>query len=76
MAKTAEVERDGARVTIRVECGEVYEAMALYDELNAIAAAPVVMLVTELTSLGHLDLAARRRSWLRARREGEKRARR
>jgi hypothetical protein len=35
MAKTAEVERDGTRVTIRVQCTEVYEAMHLYDQLNA-----------------------------------------
>lgn len=35
MAKTAEVERDGVWVTIRVQCSEIYEAMALYDELNA-----------------------------------------
>jgi hypothetical protein len=34
MAKQAEISRDGARVTITVQCSEVYEAMQLYDELN------------------------------------------
>jgi hypothetical protein len=34
MTKKAEVRRDGARVTITVQCSEIYEAMRLYDELN------------------------------------------
>lgn len=33
-----------------------------YSDFGSPHAAPVVMLVTELTSLGHLDLAARARN--------------
>jgi hypothetical protein len=34
MTKQAEVSRQDDVVTIAIHCGEIYEAMQLYDELN------------------------------------------
>ena len=50
MGKKAEIERDGDRVRITVQCSEVYEAMQLYDEL------------VEALEWGHLRLAVTTRA--------------
>ena len=57
MSKRAEIERDGARVTIRVQCSEIYEAMHLYDELTmALKTGRATIAVTVMTPTIDLDV--------------------
>ena len=63
MAKTAEVERDGVVVTIKVHCTEVYEAMHLYDQFNAslaIGSATIVVTTRRAAALIEGEKRARR----------------
>jgi hypothetical protein len=59
--KKAEIERDGARVTISVQCSEIYEAMHLYEELiTALKIGHATLSVTVISPTIDIDVKEER----------------